>query len=406
MASKYPRANSPYWWIKYKTPEGDYRCVSSGLRRDNVKETHSADRLVERYEREEKKSNGNGDRQGSAFAEWVPGFIETNYNRPETAKTFEAYGWRWHTVQKFLTAQQIKYPRQISYAHAWKYLEWRKSGAEGVKAASHNTALHEVKFLSMLMTQAVRRGFADGNPLLHPGIQKHKPAEKPAMTDEEISKIRQELGRWPEWMRTCFEIAIYTGCRLSDTNIPLKDVDLEAKTITLEKPKGGAERAFTAPLREELVPLFTRLKAERGNDQTAYDFIATGSKWEKPSKMWWRFFKQNDELNLPHLTFHCTRVTFITRGARQGVPQSKMMKLVNHASEEIHRVYQRLVVADVREELNAIKFPAAAAPAPRPSDDAHTLPASEKRGVRKSTPKPPSGPDGGGGSPHSGTSPS
>jgi hypothetical protein len=113
---------------------------------------------VERYEREEKKSNGNGDRQGSAFAEWVPGFIETNYNRPETAKTFEAYGWRWHTVQKFLTAQQIKYPRQISYAHAWKYLEWRKSGAEGVKAASHNTALHEVKFLSMLMTQAVRRG--------------------------------------------------------------------------------------------------------------------------------------------------------------------------------------------------------------------------------------------------------
>ena len=55
MASKYPRANSPYWWIKYKTPEGDYRCVSSGLRRDNVKETHSADRLVEKYEREEKK---------------------------------------------------------------------------------------------------------------------------------------------------------------------------------------------------------------------------------------------------------------------------------------------------------------------------------------------------------------
>ena len=96
--------------------------------------------------------------------------------------------------------------------------------------------------------------------------------------------------------------------------------------------------------------------------------------------MWWRFFKQNDELNLPHLTFHCTRVTFVTRGAKQGVPQSKMMKLVNHASEEIHRVYQRLVVADVREELNAIKFPAAAAPVPPPSDDSPTHPASERRG--------------------------
>ena len=55
-------------------------------------------------------------------------------------------------------------------------------------------------------------------------------------------------------MRTCFEIAIYTGCRVSDTNMPLRDIDLEAKTITLEKPKGGAERAFTVPMREELVP--------------------------------------------------------------------------------------------------------------------------------------------------------
>ncbi len=385
MASKYPRAHSPFWWIKYKTPEGDYRCVSSGLRRDNVKETRSADKLVDRYEREESKTATNGDRQHSAFVEWVPGFLESNYNTPETAKTFEAYGWRWHSVAKFLTAHQIKYPRQISYDHAWKYLEWRKAGKDGIKAASHNTALQEIKFLSMLMTQAVRRGYAEGNPLLHPGIQKHKPAEKPAMTDEEITKIRAELARWPEWMRTSFEIAIYTGCRQGDTNIPLKDIDLEAKTITLEKPKGGAERAFTVPMREELVPLFTRLKAERTNDQTAFDFVGTGSKWEKPSKMWWRFFKQNDTLNMPHLTFHCTRVTFVTRGAKQGVPQSKMMKLVNHASEEIHRVYQRLVVADVREELNAIKFPVAAAPVPPPSDVLTAHPAAERRGQRKSS---------------------
>ena len=81
---------------------------------------------------------------------------------------------------------------------------------------------------------------------------------------------------------------------------------------------------------------------------------------------------------------HCTRVNFVTREAKQGVPQSKMMKLVNHASEEIHRVYQRLVVADVREELNAIKFPVAAAPVP-PSDDSPAHPPIERRGERKSS---------------------
>ena len=82
---------------------------------------------------------------------------------------------------------------------------------------------------------------------------------------------------------------------------------------------------------------------------------------------------------------HSTRVTFITHGAKQGVPQSQMMKLVNHASEEIHRVYQRLVGADVCEELNAIKFPTAAVPAPQPSYDAPAHPAAQRRGERKSS---------------------
>ena len=90
-------------------------------------------------------------------------------------------------------------------------------------------------------------------------------------------------------------------------------------------PRGRKSGAFSlAPGKPA-----TRLKAGRGDDKTAYDFITTGSKWEKLSKMWWRIFKQNDELNLPHLTFYCTCVTFITRGAKQGVPQSQMMKLVH-----------------------------------------------------------------------------
>jgi site-specific recombinase XerD len=387
MASKYPRTNSPYWWIKHKTAEGGYRCVSSGLRRDNVKETRAADKLVERYALEEKRTANDPYRHHSAFPEWVPSFLETNYNLPDKQRTFEAYTWRWHNVQKFLEAEQIHYPRQINYEHAWRYLQWRKegSGKAGVRAAGHNTALQELKFLSLLMTQAVRRGFADGNPLLRPGIQKHKSPRKPAMSDGEIAQIREELHHWPGWMKPCFEIALYTGCRLGDTNVPLKDVDLKEKTIMLEKPKGGEERGFTAPLREELVPLFAKLKEERGEGVTAYDFVSTGNQWDKPSKMWWRFFKQNDRLNLPHLTFHCTRVTFITRGAKQGIPITKMMKLVNHASEEIHRIYQRLEVADVRKELNAIRIP----DEPTGSlGDKHIHFSSERRGERKSRPTP------------------
>jgi hypothetical protein len=85
MASKYPRENSPFWWIKHKTPEGEYRCISSGLRRDNVKETRQADNMVERYGLEEKKTVSDPYRHNSAFTEWVSGFLDSQLQHSRQA---------------------------------------------------------------------------------------------------------------------------------------------------------------------------------------------------------------------------------------------------------------------------------------------------------------------------------
>jgi len=82
-----------------------------------VKETRTADKLVEKYQREEQKSADDPFRNDSAFTDWVPSYVESNYNTPETAKTFEAYGWRWHSVAKFLKATKLTYQRQITYDH-------------------------------------------------------------------------------------------------------------------------------------------------------------------------------------------------------------------------------------------------------------------------------------------------
>ena len=65
----------------------------------------------------------------------------------------------------------------------------------------------------------------------------------------------------------------------------------------------------------------------------------------KPIGVIWREFF--DDLGMPEICFHCTRVTFITWCHRQGIPENVIMKLVNHASTEIHRIYQRLNVVDV-----------------------------------------------------------
>jgi len=149
----------------------------------------------------------------------------------------------------------------------------------------------------------------------------------------------------PEWMRVSYDIAWHQGCRFSETCLPLSNVDLKRGTITFHA-KGGKD--FTAPLADELRPLFQRLKAERRK-----------STFEMPkmsSKAWWLFFKR---LRLRHLCFHCTRVTFITRCYQAALPEHVVMKLVGHASTTVHRVYPRLAVeTDLQGYLRKLSEPA------------------------------------------------
>ena len=51
---------------------------------------------------------------------------------------------------------------------------------------------------------------------------------------------------------------------------------------------------------------------------------------------------------MPHLCFHSTRVTVVTRLAREHHPIYETKAYVGHASDTIHAVYQRLSPPDVR----------------------------------------------------------
>jgi hypothetical protein len=69
----------------------------------------------------------------------------------------------------------------------------------------------------------------------------------------------------------------------------------------------------------------------------------------------WRRFL--DSLGLPELSHHGLRATYITRAALAGVPMSLVMKFVNHASTEVHRIYQVIGVDDLRSIHELIKLP-------------------------------------------------
>lgn len=202
------------------------------------------------------------------------------------------------------------------------------------------------------MGEAVRMGHADANPLVSVKIRRDRPRKKPELTDTEIIEIQEALKDEPEWMQMSFAIALNTGCRLRETRIPLSCLEFRENKIMFPSPKGGEDRAFSIPMPTVLKPLLERLKAEKQSYTLEFPF--------QPSRRWPQFFIK---IKKTHLCFHCLRVTYVNRLRRAGVPREVAIRLVNHASQLVHQIYQREKVEDVMQWRDTVKFPKAENPA-------------------------------------------
>jgi len=230
------------------------------------------------------------------------------------------------------------------------YVPWRISEDardQGLRKAVWNTALLELKILSMIMKEAVTRGLTTANPALQLGLKRAKGKEKPEISKDEIEKIETALNSdrekklpFNEAMRIAWEIAMCQVVRLKETCVPLRRVNLAADTITFDI-KGGREH--TALLHPQLKPLFERLKAE-GRE---YAF-AMPAHW---AKRWFYFFRRH---KLGHLSFHCTRVTGVTRLRDAGVDERTAREFVGHSSALVHRTYVRGKKENQRPAVNAL----------------------------------------------------
>lgn len=287
---------------------------------------------------------------------WADAWLRERYHDKE--KTLTSYLGAWKFLSFFLHERKIFLPRLLQYRDVVEFVRWRESQIKkrSGKRVSRNTALHNVKVLSRLMREAVRRGFAQGNPCvkLSEDVPPTRPPEKPEYTDEEIALVRAELarrakiGRPSEWMPIAFEIALHQGCRLSATQIDFKDVDWKRWTVTFHE-KGG--QVFTVPVHPAIRPLFLRLRAQGRQHSCILPRFA--------SRIFSRVLRA---IGLPHC-FHCTRVSVITRMARGDVSEQKAMAYVHHGSWAIHRIYSRLRAADVTGVADALALPAPALPA-------------------------------------------
>ena len=344
MASLYHKEKSPFWFIQFIDADGIRRNKSTGLRTGNPGETVKARVLRAQLEAKELNRTA-GEISGGGWDSWVPQFFERHCESP---RTHERYLDAWKWLAFWLQEKHYHAPRAITYRNALEYVEWRTNYKKRTgKTAGRNTAIMELKMLAMLMGEAVRLGHADANPLVSLRLKRDKAEKKPELTDEDIREIREALNVEPEWMQTAFDISLHTGCRLRETRLPVNCIDFAEKKITFPSPKGGEDRAFSVPMPSALRPLFERIRKAKQKFTVEFPF--------QPSRRWQQFFIK---IKKPHLCFHCLRVTYVNRLRRAGVPREAAMRLVNHASELVHQIYQREKVEDVAQWRDAVHFAA------------------------------------------------
>jgi integrase len=343
MAYLYRKDRSPFWYVVYSDADKKEVHRSTGLRADNPNDTAKARAL--RAELEAKEHHRMPVVNSEGWDTWVPKYLERHC---ETGRTLERYTGNWKWLALWLQTRRVHSPSAITYRNALEYIDWRttfkkKSG----KTVGRNTAIMELKLLAMIMGEAVRLGHAAANPLVSLKLRKDKSARKPEMTDKEIQVILKALKEEPEWMQTAFDISLHTGCRLRETRIPIDCLDFGENKITFPAPKGGEDRAFSIPMPSALRPLLGRIRKAKKKFTLEFPF--------QPSRRWQQFFIK---IKLPHLCFHCLRVTYVNRLRRAGVPREAAMRLVNHASDLVHQIYQREKVEDVAQWRDAVQFPA------------------------------------------------
>ena len=332
MACTIKRPGSPYWYIQFTDAKCQRRREATRFRIGVGSETRKARELAAEYTLKERKRPKKEAREN--WNEWVGDYIAGLRLSPLSIIRYQA---SWESLLKFLKDRDITGPRFVSYALCMDYLSWRKKNAAGrKKPASHNTAILELKVLGLVMGEAVRRDYCQANPCRELRIPRDKPREKPELTDEQIDTIRTALKTKPEWMSDAFELSIHHGCRLSECRVPLGDVDFERGLIHFRKTKG--DKPFTVPIHPGILPLLKR-KAASGAP-----FVSDVPR--NDSKPFHSLFKR---LGLVGVSFHSTRVTVVSRMARSPEIKPELARrYVNHSSELVHRIYQRIGADDLR----------------------------------------------------------
>jgi Phage integrase SAM-like domain len=345
MASIYRRPETSYIWITYKGEDGKRKRVNTGYRWDNNVERLHAEKLAKAKTFEELRNKPIKERGGW---DWIPEFIEARWGHKQNG-TLHLRKLYYHRFRQFVDEKGIVVPGALRREHAPMFLEWRKE-----KGCGRNTAIAEIKSIGTILEEAVARGYINANPFRKLGFKQEAQEHKTPWTLEQVNLALEAAEKKERfgWLHVALLLGRYQAIRIGQCRVPIVGVDLARRIIHYPDAivKGG--KGYSQPIDPEFHPLLSEIVEHRRKlgKSNLCDLP------QLPSVVMRRFLDSlaRFDVGFNDISHHGLRATWITQAALSGVITETLAKrFVNHASSEVHAIYQRITATDLLPMLDA-----------------------------------------------------
>ena len=179
------------------------------------------------------------------------------------------------------------------------------------------------------------------------GLMPKRPgARKRKLQEKELPHWKGAVDKLPELQRDYLVLMLLTGLRRNEeTDIQRKHVDLVGGELAIPTTKNGQPHSLpiTPPMREILERRCEKLEP----DALLFDGVAADHVAEMATR-----------LGAPVFRLHDLRKQLATAGARIGIPESVLRRILGHKSKRddvLQRHYIQLIASDIANELEQIQ---------------------------------------------------
>lgn len=242
--------------------------------------------------------------------------------------------------------------RSINSGDVQRYVDQRVGAQtrfkKPIKPATVN---RELMCVSGALTEALKRGYIDRNPVVGVSQLPEHNDRLRWLTAQEEERL---LGYAPDFLKPIILTALHSGLRRGEImRLKWADVDQEQRLIRVVESKSHKTRYI--PINATLLAVLESIDVfmgEKGPSPYVFTNPATGTRYEDVSHA---FDRAATKAGFDDVTFHTTRHTFASRMAQRGIPLKAIQELLGHGSMQMTMRYAHLSPNNLRDAVRALE---------------------------------------------------